>query len=135
MYAFITADSADNHRLGMIKVKSKLLPQWQHGNILPIQMKGGDKELMEPLRQSAEVLRDKRRLRWACRRGMLELDVLFLPFVEEAYDELTDEQQAVFRRLITCDDPDLFAWFMGHQSCPDPEMAEMVRLMLSRVKV
>ena len=28
---------------------------------------------------------NKPRLRWACRRGMLELDVLFMPFVEEAY--------------------------------------------------
>lgn len=90
---------------------------------------------MELLRQSADVLRDKKRLRWACRRGMLELDVLFLPFVEEAYDELDDQQKDVFRRLITCDDPDLFAWFMGHQTCEDPELAEMVKLMLSRVKV
>ena len=34
---------------------------------------------------------DKARLRWACRRGMLELDVLFMPFVDEAWDELTDD--------------------------------------------
>ncbi|RUO25832.1 succinate dehydrogenase assembly factor 2 family protein [Aliidiomarina minuta] len=90
---------------------------------------------MDMVKQSAESLRDKNRLRWACRRGMLELDVLFAPFVEDAYDELTDEQKAVFRRLIICDDPDLFAWFMGHQKCPDPELASMVQLMLSRVKV
>lgn len=90
---------------------------------------------MEMVKQSAELLRDKNRLRWACRRGMLELDVLFAPFVEEAYDELNEEQKAVFRRLITCDDPDLFAWFMGHQKCEDPELADMVQLMLRRVKV
>ncbi|MGX5914297.1 succinate dehydrogenase assembly factor 2 [Aliidiomarina sp. Khilg15.8] len=90
---------------------------------------------MDMVKQSAESLRDKNRLRWACRRGMLELDVLFAPFVEEAYDELNEEQKAVFRRLITCDDPDLFAWFMGHQKCEDPELAAMVQLMLRRVKV
>lgn len=90
---------------------------------------------MDLIRQSEEKLKDKRRLRWACRRGMLELDVLFEPFVDEAYDALNDEQQAIFRRLITCDDPDLFAWFMGHQKCPDPELAGMVELMLKRVKV
>ena len=33
---------------------------------------------------------NKARLRWACRRGMLELDVLFMPFVEEAWDEVKD---------------------------------------------
>ncbi|MCC5856409.1 MAG: succinate dehydrogenase assembly factor 2 [Idiomarina sp.] len=90
---------------------------------------------MDLVRQSEEQLKDKRRLRWACRRGMLELDVLFAPFVDQAYDELSEDQKAIFRRLITCDDPDLFAWFMGHQQCPDPELAEMVALMLRRVKV
>lgn len=90
---------------------------------------------MEFIRQSEAVLVDKRRLRWACRRGMLELDVLFTPFVEEAYDDLTEQQKAIFRRLVTCDDPDLFAWFMGHQPCPDAELAEMVEFILSRVKV
>ncbi len=90
---------------------------------------------MEKLQQSAELLKNKNRLRWACRRGMLELDVLFMPFVEEAYDELNAEQQEAFRRLLTCDDPDLFAWFMGHQSCPDAELAAMVATILQRVKV
>ena len=75
------------------------------------------------------------RLKWACRRGMLELDVLFMPFVEEAFDELDDDKKLVFERLLTCDDPDLFAWFMGHQQCDDPELAEMVSHILGRVKV
>lgn len=81
---------------------------------------------------------DKRRLsrlKWACRRGMLELDVLFMPFVDEAFEDLSEPQQLVFERLLTCDDPDLFAWFMGHESCKDPELAGMVQHILSRVKV
>lgn len=90
---------------------------------------------MLPLKQSEEALKDKRRLKWACRRGMLELDVLFEPFVEQAYDELSEEKKAIFRRLVTCDDPDLFAWFMGHKECPDPELKSMIEFMLSRVKV
>jgi len=75
------------------------------------------------------------RLKWACRRGMLELDVLLLPFVEQAFDDITEQQQVIFERLLTCDDPDLFAWFMGHQICPDPEFKAMVELVLSRVKI
>lgn len=78
---------------------------------------------------------EKSRLLWACRRGMLELDVLFRPFVEEAYDDLSPDQQLVFKRLLTCDDPDLFAWFMGHQVCEDVELANMVSIILNRVKV
>ncbi|WP_286262557.1 succinate dehydrogenase assembly factor 2 [Thalassotalea atypica] len=79
--------------------------------------------------------KNKARLRWACRRGMLELDVLFLPFVDEAYDNISDHQKLEFERLLTCDDPDLFAWFMGHAVCEDKELNEMVQLILKRVKV
>ncbi|MGB3725565.1 MAG: succinate dehydrogenase assembly factor 2 [Glaciecola sp.] len=75
------------------------------------------------------------RLKWACRRGMLELDVLLLPFVEQAFDTLSFAQQETFERLLTCDDPDLFAWFMGHQKCHDPDLSAMVKIVLDRVKV
>ncbi|WP_394193520.1 succinate dehydrogenase assembly factor 2 [Pseudoalteromonas atlantica] len=80
-------------------------------------------------------IHSKARIRWACRRGMLELDVLFMPFVEEAFDSLSAQQQAVFQRLLEADDPDLFAWFMGHQQCKDAELNEMVQLILNRVRV
>ncbi|QSX31768.1 FAD assembly factor SdhE [Shewanella cyperi] len=66
------------------------------------------------------------RVRWACRRGMLELDVLFQPFVEKHYEAMSDADKAVFVRLLACEDPELFAWFMGHEQCPDPELAAMV---------
>lgn len=80
-------------------------------------------------------LDSKPKLRWACRRGMLELDVLFMPFVEEAYDALDEQGQEAFKDLLACDDPDLFAWFMGHQVCPDPRLRAMVEIILNRVKV
>ncbi|MBL0710550.1 MAG: succinate dehydrogenase assembly factor 2 [Colwellia sp.] len=78
---------------------------------------------------------NKARLKWACRRGMLELDVLFIPFVEEAYDDLTAKQQRTFERLLTEQDPDLFAWFLGHKTCEDNELNAMVQFILNRVKV
>lgn len=66
------------------------------------------------------------RVRWACRRGMLELDVLFQPFIEHVYQDLSDDDKAAFIRLLECEDPELFAWFMGHEICPDAELARMV---------
>jgi len=78
---------------------------------------------------------NKARLKWACRRGMLELDVLFMPFVEQAYDQLSEQEQLTFERLLTCQDPELFAWFMGHETCEDPELNAMVQFILGRVKV
>lgn len=85
----------------------------------------------------AKVFEPKRlaRLRWACRRGMLELDVLLLPFVDQAFDTLTFQQQETLERLLTCDDPDLFAWFMGHKKCADPDLANIVSIVIDRVKI
>ena len=77
---------------------------------------------------------NKARLKWACRRGMLELDVLFIPFVEDAYDDLNAADQRIFERLLTSQDPDLFAWFMGHKTCEDHELNTMVQFILNRVK-
>lgn len=84
---------------------------------------------------NAEPVVNKARLKWACRRGMLELDVLFIPFVEEAYDNLAAKDQRIFERLLTEQDPDLFSWFMGHAICEDRELNEMVQFILNRVKV
>jgi len=81
------------------------------------------------------VAKDKARLKWACRRGMLELDVLFMPFVDEAYEHLSIHEREVFERLLTCQDPELFAWFMGHEKCEDQELNAMVQFILGRVKV
>jgi len=78
---------------------------------------------------------NKSRLLWACRRGMLELDVLFMPFVKEAFDDLSNADQFTFQRLLTCEDPELFAWFMGHKECPDVELRKIIDVILKRVKV
>ncbi|MBL1376896.1 succinate dehydrogenase assembly factor 2 [Zobellella iuensis] len=78
---------------------------------------------------------DKPRLIWACRRGMLELDVILAPFVEHEYDALDEARKAVFRRLLECDDPDLFAWFMGHDRSQDAELQDMVGYILERNQV
>ena len=80
-------------------------------------------------------LMSKPKLRWACRRGMLELDVLLAPFVEEGYDALNEQQKRDFERLLACDDPDLFAWFMGHAKSEDAAIQALITLILDRVRV
>lgn len=78
---------------------------------------------------------DKPRLLWACRRGMLELDLLFTPFVNEAYERLNHQDKLTFQRLLSCEDPDLFSWFMKHKKCDDPELARMIDVILKRIKI
>ena len=73
---------------------------------------------------------EHKRLMWHCRRGMLELDVLLLPFCREVYPSLSEEDKAKFVDLIECEDPDLFAWFMQHQVAENPNHAYMVQMIL-----
>lgn len=80
-------------------------------------------------------LMSKPKLRWACRRGMLELDILLSPFVEDGYDALSLEQKYVFEQLLASDDPDLFAWFMGHGKAADPAIQHLVETIVRRVRV
>ena len=58
------------------------------------------------------------RLKWACRRGMLELDLVLLPFVENYYESIDPADQALFCDLLECEDQDLFAWFL-HRHVPE----------------
>lgn len=81
---------------------------------------------------STEV--EYKRLYWHSRRGMLELDVLLLPFLEEAYADLEDGDKARFRQLLECEDQDMFVWFMQRAEPDDPDLKRIVRMILDRVQ-
>lgn len=63
------------------------------------------------------------KIRWACRRGMLELDVLLGNFLKEAYLELAIHEKNIFIKLLNYSDPELFAWLLGHAVPEDKELA------------
>jgi len=53
-------------------------------------------------------------LRWACRRGMLELDILLGDFVNNKYfDALSFDEKIIFQDLLLASDQDLHGFFMG----------------------
>ncbi|ABR73627.1 succinate dehydrogenase assembly factor 2 family protein [Actinobacillus succinogenes] len=69
---------------------------------------------------------NKLRLEWDCRRGMLELDKVIMPFYQQHFEALPDEKKAVFVRLLACSDLQLFSWFFNRTSAPDAELQAMV---------
>ncbi|MGO1501063.1 MAG: succinate dehydrogenase assembly factor 2 [Marinobacter sp.] len=77
---------------------------------------------------------DFNRLWWHSRRGMLELDVLLIPFLEEAYRDLDKDDQARYERLLTCEDTDMFEWFMQRSRPADADLQRIVDIILSRVQ-
>lgn len=73
---------------------------------------------------------DLHRLRWASRRGMLELDLILLPFVENVYSTISEADQALFDLLLDGEDQDLFNWFLGKGVPEDENLQHIVKLVL-----
>ena len=69
------------------------------------------------------------RLRWRCRRGLLELDLVLERFLQTRFDHLTPEQQQAFERLLDLPDNDLLDLAMGRAEVMDPESAEIVGML------
>ena len=64
---------------------------------------------------------------WRCRRGMLELDLLLLGFMEQGYDRLDAGSQSVFQTLLEYPDAVLLELLMGRAASTDPEVSRVVR--------
>ena len=75
------------------------------------------------------LLENPSHLRWACRRGMLELDVLLGNFLKNKYHTLTEEDKVLFIKLLNFPDPELFAWLMGREIPEDADMLRIVEIM------
>ncbi|MCW9698937.1 MULTISPECIES: FAD assembly factor SdhE [unclassified Avibacterium] len=69
---------------------------------------------------------NKFRLEWDCRRGMLELDKVIMPFFQQHFDDLDEQQKATFVRLLSATDLQLFSWFFNRKPAPDLELQQMV---------
>jgi len=74
-------------------------------------------------------VREKARLTWHCRRGMLELDLILQSFLETRLDQLTDKEIKAFDSLLSNTDPELFAWLMGHEVPQDKELSNIVTII------
>jgi len=70
------------------------------------------------------------RLRWRCRRGTKELDILLGRFLDRGYQDLDDAEQATFERLLDEQDDRLQSWFLGVERPADKEVAALVDRIL-----
>ena len=59
---------------------------------------------------------DKHKIFWRSRRGMLELDLLLVPFTNEVLATLSPKDQVLYEELLEQDDQDLLSWLMGREN-------------------
>lgn len=72
------------------------------------------------------------RIRWQCRRALLELDLVFERFLERHFDRLNDDQLACLEELLASDDYDLWAWVNGSKPCEVERWQEVIGLLRQR---
>lgn len=66
------------------------------------------------------------RLRWLCRRGMKELDVLMTRYLDEQYEQASEQDQRFFVELLDWQDPELFSVMVGRTTADDDSMQAFI---------
>ena len=74
---------------------------------------------------------DLRRLRWRCRRGMRELDMLMLGYVDDRYGAAAEIERQAFRYLLTLPDPEILALLTGRARADDEHLQNVVERLLT----
>lgn len=72
---------------------------------------------------------DIARLKWSCRRGMLELDVLLGNFLKNHYPRLSSNYQMAFAEFLKRPDPELFSWLMGYEKPTEDAFLHLVEMI------
>ena len=66
------------------------------------------------------------RLRWRCRRGLLELDLTLQNFLHQAYQDLTAAERVAFDKLLALPDNVLHSYLQGSQNPSDQDLMQLV---------
>ena len=68
-----------------------------------------------------------RRLRWACRRGMKELDVLLESFIARQEDALGQGRWPEFEALLQEEDDRIWQWVLAPETCREyPDLIDAI---------
>ncbi len=69
----------------------------------------------------------KAKIRWQCRRGMLELDIFFERFNEHSLDRLDAFEIDLYATLLENYDQLLYQWLLGLSKPDSQELAQFVK--------
>ncbi len=66
------------------------------------------------------------KLRWRCRRGALELDLLLVRYLENGFIAAAPAERQAFLLLLDCEDTDLMRYLMGESAPRNAALADIV---------
>jgi antitoxin CptB len=71
------------------------------------------------------------KLKWRCRRGMKELDVLLIRYLEQSYEQAPIAEQQTFQALLELPDMELYAYLLGQKTPTDGKLRALVEKAIS----
>ena len=74
---------------------------------------------------------NKQKIFWHSRRGMLELDLLLVPFAQEVFETLALDQQQLYEKLLQEEDQDLWNWFLERTEPPQTKFKPLIAHILA----
>ncbi len=73
----------------------------------------------------------KKKILWQCRRGLWELDAILIPFVENNFDYLEEDEISNFQRLLEYEDIEIFDILVNKKSFEDATLQPIIKKILS----
>ena len=74
------------------------------------------------------------KLKWQCRRGMKELDILLEHWLEAQYESASDADKQAFQRLLALPDPELARYLLAGDPIDTPELARVIGSIRGRTR-
>jgi antitoxin CptB len=69
------------------------------------------------------------RVRWHCRRGMLELDLMLQRFLDAHLASLSPDEMERFKEVLDLQDGDLWQILSGREEIDDPRLEAIVLMI------
>ena len=69
---------------------------------------------------------DDSKIRWRCRRGMLELDQMLHTFFDKEYQKLSDGEKNTFSELLEHPDQEIYQWLLGMEQPSDSQLQPLL---------
>lgn len=69
------------------------------------------------------------RVRWRCRRGLMELEIILDRFLQAHYAALSAAEHAAFNELLTYQDADLWSLVSGEAREPEEIKSKLINLL------
>ena len=72
------------------------------------------------------------KLRWQCRRGMRELDILLVRYLDDGYAASSEDEKSAFHGLLALQDPQLAGYLLRDVPHDDAVSASVIAQILGR---